>query len=100
MLDKLILAYPAKNLSLSVDSSVSLQWSNDAVPSMNSKRLLGFICSGKVWVTRGNGCHLDFRIHCNGQQLDRLLMERIVEDLGHSIRDAPVSPSTTLDTWH
>lgn len=98
ILDKLKLAYPAEKLSLSLDSSISLRCPNDSVCSLDLTQLLGLISSGKVWVTRGNGCRFDFTIHCEGQYCDELSMKSIIEDLSHYIRDAPVSSSAIFYT--
>jgi hypothetical protein len=96
ILDKLKVALPAEKLSLCLESSISLRCPNVSFLSLDFTQLLDLICSGKVWVTRGNGCRLDFTIHCKGLHNDEMLVGKIVEDLGLYIRHAPVSSSVVF----
>jgi hypothetical protein len=96
--NKLQVEIPAKKLSLSVDSSVSLQSSSGNAQPMKTRQLLDLLCSGKLWVTRGIGCRIDFIFLLDKQQDEKPAMEKMIEDFAGYVRDAPVSSAVILHT--
>lgn len=96
--NKLQVEIPAKKLSLSVDSSVSLQCSSGNAQPMKTRQLLDLLCSGKIWVTRGVSCRIDFVILLDKQQDEKQAMEKMVQDFAGYVRDAPVSSAVILHT--
>jgi hypothetical protein len=96
--NKLQVEIPAKKLSLSVDSSVSLQCSSGNAQPTTTRQLLDLLCSGKTWVTRGIGCRIDFFFLLDKQQDKEQAMEKIVKDFTAYVRDLPVSSGVILHT--
>lgn len=94
--NKLQVEMPAKKLSLSVDSSVSLQCSSGNAQPMKARQLLDLLCSGKTWVSRGIGCRIDFIFILDKQQDEKPAMEKMIEDFAGYVRDAPVSSVVIL----
>ena len=96
--NKLQVVIPAKKLSLSVDSSVSLQCSSGNAQPMKTRQLLDLLCSGKIWVTRGIGCRIDFTFLLDKKQGEKPAMEKMIRDFAGYVRDAPVSSGVILHT--
>jgi hypothetical protein len=96
--NKLQVSFPTKKLSLSVESSVSLQCLNKNTQHMKTRHLLGLLCSGNVWVTHGNGCRIDFIFLLDSQQDQGPTVEKTIEDIAAYVRDAPVSSGFILHT--
>ena len=63
---------------------------------MKTRQLLDLLCTGKVWITHGNGCRIDFTFLVDGLQDEKLIMEKIIEDLAAHVRDLPVSVVVVL----
>jgi len=89
--NKLRVEIPAKKLSLSVDSSVSLQYCSGNAQTMKTRQLLDLLCSGKPWVTRGPGYRIDFLFVLGTQQDGKPATEKMIENFAASVRGAPVS---------
>jgi hypothetical protein len=89
--NKLEVEIPAKKLSLSVDSSVSLQCSSGNTQPMKTRQLLDLLCSSKTWVTRGAGYRIDFLFVLDKQQDGKPATEKMIENFAASVRGAPVS---------
>lgn len=89
-LGPLTLNSPADNITVSIRPKVQLKLPPGQLNSLGNVDLLKAITSGKLWVTRGTGCHFDLRFLLNGKPLDKNLRLRILESVGYHIRDANV----------
>lgn len=80
-----------EGLSLSVATSISFVCPDSHVESVDFSQLSTLLSSGQVWVSRGIGCRLNFRLCLNGIPLTQLDPSKVIEDLAESVVNAPVS---------
>ncbi len=90
-LDKIQIKSAVEKLNLSVATSVSFVCSDSNIKSLDFSQLSKLLSSGKVWVSRGNGCRLNFTVRLDGRPLEQLDRERVIEDFGQYVRNARVS---------
>jgi hypothetical protein len=91
VLDKLRITSLVDELEVSVNTSVSLICPDKDIRILEPSRLLALLCSGTLWVTRGNGCRLEFTILLDGQKVDQQSRETMIQNLSYYLQDAPVS---------
>ncbi len=89
--NRLQVVIPSKKLSLSVESSASLQDSRGNPQPMKIRQVLDLFCSGKVWVVPGNACRIDFSFTLDGQKDEEPFMENVLKHFAAYVRDVPVS---------
>lgn len=61
-LDKVLLSKPTEMLRLKTVSTVVFQDCQNGVASLDPSSIFDLFSSGKLWVKRGNGCRLDFKV--------------------------------------
>jgi hypothetical protein len=90
-LESLELSCSEERIRLLVTSSATLQSQGQRFLRMPADGLLDLMKSGKVCITRGPNCKLNFGFAFKKVQPDGTTQESLVEELGCFVLEAPVS---------
>lgn len=89
-LDAIDLIYPSGGLKLSLTTKAYIKLLSGKLASLNEQNLLETLSSGKIWISRGRACRLDFCILLDGQPVDGRKRAWLLETLGYYLCDAHV----------
>lgn len=90
-LQTLNLSSSKEGIKLLVTSSATLRPQDEGFRQVRSDELINLMESGKVCITRGPNCDLDFGFAFKKLQPDEADQNALVEELGRFVLGAPVS---------
>jgi hypothetical protein len=90
--DRLQLRSTQDKWELSVVTSATFRTPR-ALSSLDDANTVKALTSGNIWVSRGNGCRIDFQISIEGKLVDKGKYLHLLETIGHRVRDAKVAPA-------
>lgn len=90
-LESLKLSCSEERIKLLVTSSATLRPQDEGFRRVRSDELLNLMESGKVCITRGPSCDLDFGFAFKKLHPDRADQNSLVDELGRFVLEAPVS---------
>lgn len=96
-LESLKLSSSKERIKLLVTSSATLRPQDERFRQVRSDELIDSMESGKVCITRGPSCELDFGFAFKKLQPDGADQNALVEELGRFVLGAPVSLAWTVN---
>jgi hypothetical protein len=89
-LDDLRLTSVQDKLQLSIRTFATFQVPT-TISLFDDGEIVKALTSGHIWVSRGAGFRLDIRVSTDGKLIDRSTSLHLLEGIGYTLRDAPVS---------